>query len=239
MHQLDSMCGLALLFDHLPEMKLFVKNKHSQFIKANPSFLSMLGLEDEQDLIGKTDLDFFVHDIGQKYIDEDCQVMADEKPFVNRIWLVPNSDGLLVWYLCTKIPLFNCSGEVIGIAGTLRDYDTAGAVLEPYHEMAAVIKHITRCHGQSIHIEALAEMVHLSVSQFDRRFKKLFHLSPVKYINKVRIHAACQALSQTDSAITRIALDVGFYDHSYFTKKFKEEIGLTPKEYRKQYHQIC
>lgn len=238
MNQLDGPRGLALLFDYLPEVYLFVKNKNSQFIKVNKTMLKMMGQEHEWDMIGKTDLDFFVHDIGQKYIDEDRQVMAQGQAFVNRVWLVPNSEGQLIWYLCTKIPLYNRSGHVIGIAGTLRDYHMAGAVLEPYNEMADVIKHITKNHAQSIRIETLAEMVHLSVSQFDRRFKKLFHVSPVRYINKVRLNAACQALSQTDATITQIAHDVGFYDHSYFTKKFTEQIGLTPSDYRRQYHRI-
>lgn len=235
-NQLDATHGIALLFDYLPEIYLFVKNRHSQFVKLNASMQGLMGIAHEREALGKTDLDFFLPEIGQKYIDEDRQVMAQGHPFVNRIWLVPNSDGKLIWYLCTKIPLRNRSGNIVGIAGTLRNYHMAGPVLEPYQEMSTVLEHITQYHAQPMRVADLAGLVHLSVSQFERRFKQLFHVSPIRYINKVRLHVACQRLTQTNTSITQIAHSVGFYDHSYFTKQFTKQIGLTPREYRRQYH---
>ncbi len=224
--------GISLLFDNLPEIYLFVKNRKSQFTKVNSSLLHMLGLADEREMLGKTDLDFYPLEIAQKYIEEDQEVMKQRKGYVNRIWLVPGPDGHLVWYLCSKIPLYSRSGKVIGIAGTLRDYKTAGAVLEPYHEMADIIEYITRKYAAKIELHCLAEMACLSVSQFERRFKKLFQLSPLQYILKVRIHRACHFLSQSSMGITQIAQECGFYDHSYFTRKFSKIIGMTPKKYR-------
>lgn len=228
--------GISHLFDFLPKIYLFVKNRQSQFIKANHAFLDLLGVANESDIIGRTDRDFFVADIADKYIEEDRQVMKTQKPFANRVWLVPNSNGLLVWYLCTKIPLFDRKGQVVGIAGTLCDYSVAGSVLEPYSEIAEVIKYINDHYRKNISIQFLADLAHLSLSQFERKFKKLFHTTPLKYITKVRLNAACQALTRSNDSITQIAHDTGFYDHSYFTKIFTKQIGIAPKEYRRQYY---
>ena len=81
----------------------------------------------------------------------------------------------------------------------------------------------------------LAEMVNLSVSQFERNFKKLFNMTPLKFINKVRVDNACEMLISSYATLSEIALDCGFYDHSYFTKIFKAQMGQTPIQYRKQY----
>lgn len=233
--QIDGLQGILRLFDYLPEIHLFVKNAKSQFVKVNQTNLRLLGAVNEKDVIGKTDRNFFIRDIADQYIHEDRQIMKQKKPFANKVWLVPNSNGLLVWYLCTKIPLFNKKGRVIGIAGTLCDYQIAGSVLEPYAEIAEVIKYINDNSHKDISIKSLADLAHLSVSQFERKFKKLLHITPLKYITKVRLNAACKLLTQSNVAITQIALNTGFYDHSYFTKIFTKQIGITPKEYRRQY----
>ncbi len=235
-NQVDESQGLSLLFDYLPDIHLFVKNKQGQFIKANETFLQLLGATDEEAAIGKTDRDFFHIDVAEKYINEDRQVMEQKKPFANIVWQVPNSNGLLIWCLCTKIPLVNQKGQAFGIAGTLCDYKTAGSVLEPYTEMADVTKYIDDNHDKDISIEHLAGLAHLSTRQFERKFNKLFHTTPIKYITKRRLNSACEALSQNNDSITQVALNAGFYDHSYFTKIFTKHIGINPKEYRKQYY---
>jgi AraC-like DNA-binding protein len=238
LRQIDGAKGISHLFDFMPEVQLFIKNAQSQFAKVNQALLDSLGASDEQEVIGKTDYDFHTHDIAKKYIEEDQQVMDTQKPFVNKVWLVPNSNGLLAWYLCTKIPLFDSKGKVIGVAGTLRDYKIAGSVLEPYTEIADAIKHINDNFHEEISIKSLAELANLSVRQFERKFKKLLHTTPLKYITKLRLNSACQALSQSNDSITQIALNTGFYDHSYFTKIFTRQIGITPKEYRRKYYKI-
>ncbi len=234
--QLSGPQNLCRLFDYIPGVYLFVKNTKSQFTLANNNLLKMLGVKSFKDILGKTDRDFFVRDVADKYIEEDRMVMSQDKPFENRIWLVPDSEGTLAWYLCTKVPLYSKAGEVMGIAGILIDYQSAGSVLKPYTEIADVVQYITKHYHEKIDVEKLAHMAHLSISQFDRKFKKLFHISPLQYVNKVRINAACQMLVRTDENITNVALNCGFYDHSYFTKRFTKTMGISPKEYRTKYY---
>ncbi len=235
-NQVDEPQGLSHLFDFLPEVYLFVKNTQGQFTKANQAFADLVGASSEQELIGKTDRDFFLQNIADKYIDEDRQVMEQKKSFVNKVWLVPNGNGLLKWYLCTKIPLCNKEGQAIGIAGALSDYNIAGSILKPYSEIAKVIKYMNDNFHKEITIQSLAKLAIMSESQLQRKFKKLLHTTPMKYITKLRLNSACHALSQSNDSITQIAQCTGFYDHSYFTKVFTKQIGVTPKEYRRQYY---
>lgn len=234
--ELDGRSGAALLFDFLPDIQLFMKDIESRFVRVNNAFLNNCGMTHESEALGKTDLDLFDHHIGQAYIDEDRWVMKSGRPLVDQVWVVPNSEGILIWYLCTKVPLFSHEGKVIGIAGTLRTCSDSGSLPAPYHKYEQVIDFIYSNYAQNIAVEELAAIIHLSKSQFERQFRKLFNTSPLKYVNKVRLHQACLMLKEEkNSTITRIALDCGFYDHSYFTKVFTREIGATPKAYRKQH----
>ena len=70
-NRVDGVHGISHLFDFLPKVYLFVKNRQSQFTKANRALLDLMGAANESDIIGKTDRDFFVPDIADKYIEED------------------------------------------------------------------------------------------------------------------------------------------------------------------------
>ncbi|MEA2068334.1 MAG: AraC family transcriptional regulator, partial [Verrucomicrobiota bacterium] len=89
-------------------------------------------------------------------------------------------------------------------------------------------------HANPIKIKELAAIAHLSSSQFERRFRKVFQITPTKHILNVRIRSACNLLSSTNDTIASVAQETGFYDHSHFIRSFKKEIGLSPSAYRKQ-----
>ena len=54
-----------------------------------------------------------------------------------------------------------------------------------------------------------------------------------QYINLTRLSAAVHLLQSTDKTISNIATDVGYNEVPYFTKAFKDEFGISPKEMRK------
>ncbi|MFK7740503.1 MAG: PAS domain-containing protein [Planctomycetota bacterium] len=113
--------GIAALFDFLPTVHLFIKDRASRFVPVSAHNLTLLGAQHEADVIGKTDLDFFLPEVAERYIQEDRQVMQTQRASANRAWMVPDASGLLQWFPCTKIPLFDRGGgEVIGLAGTLQ-----------------------------------------------------------------------------------------------------------------------
>ncbi|MDD4991218.1 MAG: AraC family transcriptional regulator [Paludibacter sp.] len=81
-------------------------------------------------------------------------------------------------------------------------------------------------------LENLAVQSGLSSSHLSLLFHKKTSYSPLQYLNHIRIQKACQLLDFTDMKINQISPKVGFEDALYFTRIFKKNIGMSPKEYR-------
>jgi AraC-like DNA-binding protein len=227
--------SLAPLFEYLPEVYLYVKDRRSRFIKVNEALWRLRGCESEAEMLGLSDLDIHPKHLAEQYIAEDRRVMHSGCPLPNQIWLVPGKGTELKWFISSKIPLFDARGRVIGIAGVMRDLEKAKSLIRPYREMDEAIAYVLRRYAEPIQVARLAELTHCSVSQFDRRFKRLYQMTPMQYVLRVRINAASQALTTTDRSISEIAVGCGFYDQSYFTKQFRRQFAQTPTAYRERY----
>jgi AraC-like DNA-binding protein len=233
--QWENPWGVGRLFDYLPDTYFYAKNTRGQFVLVNRALASMYGLPGPEAMIAKTDHDFSPRDLADQYVAEDHRVMQAGTPLVNQAWLIPDYRGELQWYLSSKIPLFGRGGKVIGIAGAMRDVEKATDLLAPYQEMEQVLAYLFARYAEKIDFHRLAKLASLSISQFDRRFKRLFQLTPQQFLLRIRINAACQMLVAGERSILQIALRTGFYDQSYFAKHFRRQMGMTPKEYRRRY----
>jgi AraC-like DNA-binding protein len=223
------------LFDFLPDVYFFLKDRDGLFVASNQSFMQLLGVENEESLVGKTDFDFFNGNVAAQYQHEDHQVIRNAAPEADKIWLVPSRSGVLDWYVCTKIPVMSSQGNVMGVAGVMRDSSQAGPVLQPYVEVTDVIEHMMKHYSERVEVAQLASLAHLSVSQLERKFRKLFGITPKKYLTMLRVRAACRELKCTDKKILAVGLEHGFYDHSHFTREFARVVGMSPGQYREQY----
>lgn len=232
---LDAALQMAPLFDVLPDVYLFIKDRDSRFLHANASLLPVLGMKENADLIGKSDADFFTSDLVEQYVEEDRRVMASGRPIIDQVQIVPRTDGRIDWYITSKCPLRGEGDEIAGIAGVMRNYEQDANNREPYQEMRDVVSHILAHYHEKITTARLADRLYLSPSQFNRRFRRTFGMSPQQFVAKVRINAARQLLVSTDLSVTEIAYRTGFYDHSYFTKQFTRHMKITPLAYRKKY----
>ncbi|MEL6356087.1 MAG: ATP-binding protein [Bacteroidota bacterium] len=84
--------------------------------------------------------------------------------------------------------------------------------------------------SESFSVTELAELVGFSRSQLHRKLKAISDKSPNKLIRKYRLQRAYQLLEQQSGTISEVAYQVGYTNLSYFSKSFKEEFGLLPKE---------
>jgi PAS domain S-box-containing protein len=233
MNDLASGPGFEQLFNHLRDVCFFAKNLQGLFVMGNENFARQCGVRSEDDLLGKSDFDFFPPDLAGIYVRDDQQVMRTGRSIINRVELFVDSDGQLNWFATTKIPMLNRAGDIIGVAGTTQDIHKAHSSIHPYKQMPLVVEFIKNNFREQIGVAELAGLVNLSVSQFQRRFKSIFHITPLQYINRIRINAACRRLRESNDTISTVAQRCGFYDHSYFTKQFVKNIGMRPKEYRR------
>lgn len=226
---------MQVLFNHLPDVYYFVKDRDGRFIMGNNAFIKQCGARSEAEVIGKNDFDFFPLGRAESYVQDDAYVIETGESIVDRVELAPDPGNSINWFITTKVPIYSNDSEIIGLAGTSRDITGARLALRPYTEMRVVLEYLRDNYSQSIEVKDLAALLHLSVSQFERRFRKVFQISPIKHIMNVRIRAASLQLTTTNDTIASIALDCGFYDHSHFTRNFHRIMGVSPKVYRDKY----
>lgn len=223
------------LFEFIPDVSFFVKNAKGEFVHANPAFVEMLGARQLADILGKTDYDFSPRELANRFVRDDRQVIRSGKPMASRVEQVPNADRSIGWHVTTKVPILNNAGEAIGVAGFTRDLTRAAVTAGRYRDMAVVMDYIEQHYSEPVHARKLAELAHLSLSQFERRFKTLFQVTPIQYLIRVRLNKACRILISSSAKVTEIAIQCGFYDHSHFIRKFTATLGISPTNYRQQH----
>lgn len=196
-----------------------------------------LGIGTVADCLGKGDSDFFSSDLVFLYRQEDDAVVVSRSPLLNQPWIVPAHKGHLKWFLSSKIPLMDAKGTFVALAGIMWDLVHELDISQPFEDMRVVVDHIFAHYDKRISLETLASLRFLSPRQLERRFRGLFHTSPTEFILKVRLDTATRLLIESNSSITEIAMQCGFYDNSHFTRQFKKKLGVSPHQFRKKFGQ--
>jgi PAS domain S-box-containing protein len=232
-HQNLDPSSILALFSALGDVYFFVKDREGRFIGANNLQLEKLGLNSEDELIGKTDFDFFPSYMIAHYAKDDAQVIDSGEPILRRVELVANPDGSVSWHVTSKFPLYDNCGNCVGIIGCMRDFDRSDNAWQPYRRMNAVVDYINFHYAEPIGMADLAKVASLSISQFERRFRTVFEQTPSRFLIRYRLTRASQILMHSDDTVSHIAQEVGFYDHSHFTREFQKLFGMAPGRYRK------
>lgn len=99
--------------------------------------------------------------------------------------------------------------------------------------ISPALDYISEFPDQQIRIEELAQMCHISETHFRRSFSECMNMTPVEYINWVRIKTACDELKKTNDSIGDIAVRTGFTTLSTFNRNFQKVMGISPHKWRK------
>lgn len=100
--------------------------------------------------------------------------------------------------------------------------------------LTEALKHIEENMNKDLTISDLAARVYLSPHYFRKVFREVTGLTPIEYINKIRISKAAQLLVQKDHSISEIAEKVGIMDMNYFSRMFRTHMGCSPTDYRRR-----
>ena len=227
--------GLDVLFDYVPDVYFFVKDRQGRFVRCNHAFLSLTGRGRKDEVIGARDSDFFPANLAENYMNDDRVVLRSGASIVDRVELMRNPDGSIDWYSTTKLPLRDRKGVIIGVAGITRDVKKMTSTAAHFLSWAPVLETMLSHYAQPLSVADLAKKAALSASQFSRLFKKKFHTTPRSYLTNVRMNAACHLLVSTELPISEIALQTGFYDQSHLSNQFTRHRGMSPSNYRTKY----
>ncbi len=93
-----------------------------------------------------------------------------------------------------------------------------------------------RAFAQPLDVPALARVAHVSPAHFSRQFRATFGETPHRYLQRRRVERAMYLLRSTDRSVTDICMDVGFTSLGTFCTRFKQQVGMTPTEFRDKAH---
>ena len=102
----------------------------------------------------------------------------------------------------------------------------------PIRQLRKVEDHVREHLAEDISVDALAELVELSLFHFSRVFKQTTGMSPLQFVMRERITRAQQLMRETSRSIIDVALEVGYTSPSHFTKVFRRVTGVGPNEFR-------
>lgn len=105
----------------------------------------------------------------------------------------------------------------------------------PQDLTARIIEYVTGHFREPLSLEILSKKFGVSRYHLSRIFSDTIKVGFYRYINSMRITAARELLQNTNQDILGIGLDCGFENQQTFNRVFKEQTGMTPKEYRKTY----
>ncbi len=117
----ESRAMIAHILDTIPQ-SVFWKDHNSVYLGCNSVFSRAAGLENPEQIIGKTDFDLpWPREEAEAYRTDDREVIENNRPKFHIIEPLEQADGTRLWIDTTKLPLTDENGRVCGILGVYED----------------------------------------------------------------------------------------------------------------------
>ena len=111
---------LRTIIDNMPD-QIYVKDTAGRFVLGNTAAASCIGVASPDDLVGKSDLEFFPGECGRQFFLDEQTIIRSGHAIVDQLEENINQAGVRRWFSTTKVPFQDKQGRVIGIVGMSRD----------------------------------------------------------------------------------------------------------------------
>lgn len=220
---------LVRLFDAVPDVVFFVKNREGRYTHVNLTLVRRLGLRRKAEVTGHSPSELFPAPLGTSYSQQDHQVLSGRSLDNHlEVHLFPNSSP--GWCLTRKLPV-RCDGKVTGLVGVSRDLRSPDPRHPVYPRLMRTLEHLSGHFAEPVRVTTLARLAGLSVAQLERHYLHVFQVTPAQMLTKLRIDAAMRLLGGTQP-ISAVGQACGYGDQSAFSRQFRKLTGLTPGQYR-------
>lgn len=230
--------GVAQLFDILPDISVFMKDRRGRFMFLNPRGCEYCGVRSAAEVLGKTDRDFFPQAKAERYMADDRRLMEDGLPMLNRVEPEPGGKGSLRLVVTSKFPLRDRRGQVVGLIGLSREVPGTASASFGAGRVAKAVSIFHERYGEKLPIAQVARHVGISVNQLERLFRKMIGESPQQCLMRVRIEQASRLLRESQTGMAEVALTCGFYDQAHFSRAFSAAAGCSPLAYRRRHQSV-
>lgn len=122
------------------------------------------------------------------------------------------------------------------IASLLKTLEQKHVPSNKYKKIQPAMDYIAKNYNRKICNDDLSSITGLSTVYFRKLFKEVMGISPMNYIQSVKIKKAKDMLRSDYSSITDIAYSLGFNNVYEFSRNFKKNLGVSPTQYEKQLH---
>ncbi len=184
--------------------------------------------------------------VNKEYFEEQYRMYTDEKPDFNWKQFAICHDILkaLNTFAFEYSKKMQNSDITLDAQATIVTHWLIRSILGENYDMRAIssnyavarAEHYIEQHfSENITVKKLAELGNLSVSSFNRMFKKETNLTPFEYLIEVRIQKSKKLLRRKEIPITEVAMRCGFGSSSHFSSSFSRILNITPSEYRNSY----
>lgn len=221
------------LFDHLPGVCFYGKDREGRFMLASRGFLQHHQMRQEPEILGLTDFDLVPHHMASGYVRDDALLLAGKARVIERVELWYDQQGTPDWFFVSKLPLRDAEGQIHGTAGVVRPAAEHEMQLPIIQDVARAVEIIRRNIAGPLVLSDVAQKCGLSVRHFQRRFQNAFGFSPQEFLIKTRVIAALKLLEESNLTAAEIAGRCGFVDGSSFAEQFRHRVGQSPTAYRR------
>jgi PAS domain S-box-containing protein len=124
---------LGALMEGVPDY-IYVKDSEGRFLLANKGVVGLMGATSAQELLGKTDFDFYPKELAEQYQLDEQRIIRSGEAVFNREEPCRGPAGEPMWNLTTKVPFDDGSGRIIGVVGWSRDITAQKRIAEEFHQ---------------------------------------------------------------------------------------------------------
>ncbi|GAA3929678.1 hypothetical protein GCM10023085_08800 [Actinomadura viridis] len=128
-------------------------------------------------------------------------------------------------------------GRLVTVLGILADAGAPGrdaSVPVPHPAVAATMARLEAAPADPWRLDDLARAVNLDPAYLGRLFVQCAGLTPMGFLARLRAERAATLLARSALPVARVGAAVGWDDPTYFARRFKSLVGLTPSEYRRR-----
>ncbi len=111
---------LRTLIDTIPDF-IYIKDLQHRFILTNVAHALARRNSDPNNLIGKSDFDYFPQEMAEQFEAEEAEIFRTGKPLLNYEQPSMGQGGVMIWASSNKVPLRNLDNQIIGLVGVTRD----------------------------------------------------------------------------------------------------------------------
>lgn len=99
-------------------------------------------------------------------------------------------------------------------------------------QIAAALDYINKNYDKPIKAIELANICSMSETHFRRIFEEYINMSPMDYVNLIRIQRACDLMKKTNDSMDMVAVKCGFSTTSTFNRNFKKYLNTSPYQWK-------